>query len=577
MVVAAVCVACFVYARLLAAPFLGWDDDHNIVLNPAVRDAAFGAIWAAPWFGLYVPVTSTLWAVLWKLDGGSAVAFRISNLLLHAVTTVLVWRLLVQAGRGRGVYARDRDRPAESAGGHPGGVPVEVAAAIGATVFALHPLQTAAVGWISGGRDLLATCLAVAALLVWMRGRALTAGLSTGLFLLALLSKPSVAAVPLAVIAGAAVIGATALRRVLPAMLGWLGLSLGVALVTSLVQTEMTQLTFSADTRALAAVDALGFYLLKIVLPVRMAADYGRTPEALVAHPRLLIPTFIAVLIVATVLVRPVMRRQPVAIWVAAFAGLLLPVLGLVPFAYQRISTVADHYAFLPMVAIGGVVMWFVATRVRRTGVAWAVWLFVVAAGGVLSWERLAVWRDDGEFFAAMVKGNPESFSGLTNLAKLSCDRGDARTGAALAARALGVNGANPATLAVRADCLYRSADYGVVVAMRGRMRNAQVQFALSHDDAAAASFLNTIAGAWFQTGRMELGAAYLCQASAIRPRDGYLRANLRDISDLFARRGIVFSCGRRLSWEELGRLDDSGRSQTIAPDAPGRPGTRSF
>ena len=40
---------------------------------------------------------------------------------------------------------------------------------------------------------------------------------------------------------------------------------------------------------------------------------------------------------------------------------LLVPVLGLIPFSYQRISTVADHYNYMPLAAVAVTVSYVVA------------------------------------------------------------------------------------------------------------------------------------------------------------------------------------------------------------------------
>ena len=37
--------------------------------------------------------------------------------------------------------------------------------------------------------------------------------------------------------------------------------------------------------RPIVALDALGFYLIKVVFPIRLVPDYGRTPQWLLEHP----------------------------------------------------------------------------------------------------------------------------------------------------------------------------------------------------------------------------------------------------------------------------------------------------
>jgi hypothetical protein len=573
MVFATLVVAAVVYARLLGAPFLSWDDDRNILMNPLLRAADLGGIWSAPWFGLYVPVTTTAWAAIWQLGGGSAVAFRAFNLVMHVATTLLVWRLLVRAGTllrdaagtpgpdGASAAAALPERPAS----------LEMGAALGAAVFALHPLQVAAVAWISGGRDLLATFLAVAALLAWLRRTWAGAAFATALFGLALLAKPSVAAVPVAVVLGAAVLGRAAFARAAPLMVAWCGMAAVVAVITSAIQSEMTGLVVPVGDRAVVAADAFGFYLIKVAAPFGLAADYGRTPAALAAHAEWLVPTLAAVGVAVVVLVRQGRRRDPRAAWGVAAAALWLPVLGLATFAYQRISTVADHYAYLPMVAVAGLAASVAASTVRTKRAAWAVWAVLALGYGGLSWSRGRVWRSDAAFFGDMVAKNPASFSGLSNLAKLACDGGDARAGAALAARALAINATNPATLATRADCLYRTGDYGAVIAMRARVRSPATQAALEHDAGAAAAFVNTIAGALFQRGELRLGLAHLCQAIALSPDDSYLRENLSDVTPTLTRRGVDARCDGRRSWAAVSALSDRAAEGDDDAGHPGR------
>jgi hypothetical protein len=546
MIAVVACAAVIAYARLLHAPFLAWDDDRNIVLNPLVRSGTLSAIWSAPWFGLYVPVTSTVWAFLWNFGDGNAAIFRAYNIALHVATTVLVWRLLRRAATegylGAPAGARDHDDPA------PARVPATVAAAIGATVFALHPLQVAAVGWVSGGRDVTAAFLSVASLHALLRGTRRAAVGATLLFILAMLAKPSAATLPVAVLAFAAASGRARLRTVAPLMSGWIACAAVDAVATSAIQSNMAGVVVPVIDRPLVAADAIGFYLLKLFAPLRLAADYGRTPAAVEAHAEWLVPTLAAVAVLGVATWGLWRRRHPAAPWAVAWVTLLGPVLGLVTFAYQRISTVADHYAYVPMIAVAGIVATLVArTRDRRA--VYAAWAVAVVAGTTLSATRAGVWAGDEPFFRDMVAKNSASFSGLTNLAKVACDAGDLVRGADLSARALAVNASNPATLSVRSDCLYRAGDLDGVAAMRARLGDPAVQFALARDDAAAASFVNTLAGALFQRGEMADGFAHLCQAIALRPGDAYLRENLRDVTDDFARRGIRARCGARMAW----------------------------
>src|SRR5206468_8973643 len=82
------------------------------------------------------------------------------------------------------------------------------------------------------------------------------------------------------------------------------------------------------------------------------------------------------------------------------------PVSGIVPFIYQKYSTVADHYAYFPMVsvAIGAGLL-----PIRRA------WLAVAVALAVGTVVQQGVWRDDEAFFRHALARNPRSPILLTN------------------------------------------------------------------------------------------------------------------------------------------------------------------
>jgi hypothetical protein len=167
--------------------FTTWDDADTIArnrdLNP-VTAASFGHFWTRAQADLYVPVTYTVWGVLAPIARLSQPGtlspgvYHTFNLLVHVGSVVLVYALL------RRLTTR------------------QWASAVAAGVFAVHPVQVETVAWASGTKDLLAAFFALAALKVYVasgpRLRSREYLFSVGFFLLALLSKPSVVALPLA-------------------------------------------------------------------------------------------------------------------------------------------------------------------------------------------------------------------------------------------------------------------------------------------------------------------------------------------------------------------------------------------
>src|SRR3954469_10181913 len=87
-------VVVLVYASLLTAPSLIWDDDLNIFDNAYFVSGPWWALWIKPYFGMYIPLTSTIWAALFHLGHGAVWPFRLLNVALHVINVLLFAKLL---------------------------------------------------------------------------------------------------------------------------------------------------------------------------------------------------------------------------------------------------------------------------------------------------------------------------------------------------------------------------------------------------------------------------------------------------------------------------------------------------
>ena len=104
------------------------------------------------------------------------------------------------------------------------------------------------------------------------------------------------------------------------------------------------------------------------------------------------------------------------------FAAALLPTLGLVPFNFQLVSTVADRYAYFALLGPALAVAMIAAQTARG-------WVTALAAAGVagLAWltvQRLPLWSEDLKLFAATLETNPRSWKAMHNYASALDDRG---------------------------------------------------------------------------------------------------------------------------------------------------------
>lgn len=414
--------------------FVVYDDYENIARDVRMNPPTFEnivAFWKAPYLYLYVPLTYTAWTLLamsarrvapdsmgLRIDAGP---FHTFNLFLHVMTAVVVYRLLLRLVK----------RP--------------WAAAMGALLFALHPLQVEPVAWATGTKDVLSGLLALIALWQYIAfaqqsfeptpdvhappHRRLHYAVATIAFVLALLSKPSAVVVPLM----AVVIDLVLLRRKLMQAListgPWFALAAACALFTRHVQ-PVRATTIAAGplwARPLLATDAIAFYLYKIVWPLHLMPQYDHTPQAAIERGWIYW-AWIAPAIVATL---AILFRKRFAAGAAALALLVagtLPVLGLAPFQFEEISLVADRYVYLAMIgpAIALASALAIARRSNRAILACcSVWLLLL---GVRTFFQTLYWQDTRTLFEHELAVNPRSDIAYNNLANYYLFRGDSQT-----------------------------------------------------------------------------------------------------------------------------------------------------
>jgi len=533
LVIVAIAVV-LVYASLLRSSPLIWDDDLNIFDNVFYRTGTWWKLWQAPYFGMYIPVTSTIWGTLFDLGHGAAWPFRVLNLVLHLANVMLFAALL--SGRLR---AWNFDSP--------------VALATGVAIFALHPQQTAVVSWISGGRDLSATFFALSALYVYRSDNTRRIVWSTLLFACALLSKPSVVTFPLALIAWS-----VDRQRIRPAMWTaaiWLLMGAVSMLITREAQAQMFSVVVPISHRPVIALDALGFYVMKLLWPFPLAADYGRRPDVVWAAPSMMRSTILVALAATAALifaVRRDRRYRVILIWVV----LMLPVLGLVTFAYQRISTVADHYMYLPLTALAAAVALAVAKSPRLNGRnGWAVFATLVIVYGVTSWKRTADWKSNQRFFEDMMAKNPRSFSAVINIAAVQCEKGNWQLGLATIQDTRVLPHTDAAYLANETFCLFRAHRYDEVFAREKQLSQPNIAASLDSNPEASAVLASAFAGAYLDENHPLRAFAYLCQAAAMQPQNLDIAHNVETAMADLRRRGRVVTCRGKIRWDLLQQI----------------------
>jgi len=412
--------------RVRGQDFVHWDDKGHVFGNPYLQHidrANLLHFWQEPYEHLYIPLSYMAFALLCVIarmpqhDTSVTVigtllnphVFHIANLVLHIGNALLVFTIL----------RRLMSRMSPS-------IQSAYPALFGALIFAVHPLQVESVAWISELRGQLSSIFCLGAIYVYISVVDCSSGApwKTGRYwlgllaaILGLLCKPSIITIGLLLAIIDRWILGRSWRAVITGASPWLLLAVPFVLLTQHAQPVTVEGgTGTLWQRPFIAGDALAFYLAKLFVPVNLAIEYGRRPAYVLAHSwaylTWLVPAAVALVIFALRKGRP---------WLIAGGllslGVLLPVIGLVPFAYQNYSTVADRYVYLAMLGPALIAAVVLAKGIER-GVAkpaFSVAGTVVAVLAVLTMCQVRYWDNSATLFAHDLKKNPNSYGLRTN------------------------------------------------------------------------------------------------------------------------------------------------------------------
>ena len=344
----------------------------------------------------YHPLTVLSLALDYHRAGLEVRAYAATNLVLHVVTTLLVFVFLQRLTEGNFLVS-----------------------ALPALWFGVHPAHAESVAWISGRKELLYTLFFLASCHAYLgyldSGSAGRLALSFALFVLSCLSKATAVPLPLVLFLLDFVRGRRPSARAVLEKVPFLAVSILVGMLSVRIQAQGALVfgEFTALERVRLAGYAFVMYWVKLLVPSRLSPFYPYPIAADGSHPGGLFWIFpaIAVLIVAgPLLVTYVWDRRRVRLatfGVGLFTLSLAPVLQLVPVGS---AIMADRYTYLSSVGAFVLVASFVDEvlawpRVRPIMLALLAVSSVALA--VATYRRTWVWTDSETLWSDAIEKFP--------------------------------------------------------------------------------------------------------------------------------------------------------------------------
>jgi len=412
-----IAVTLIAYEPLRHNDFVYFDDHRYVTENPNVlggitRDSvvwAFTESHAANWH----PLTSISHILDCELFGLNALGHHLVNLLLHILTTVLLFYFLssTTGARWRSAFV--------------------------AALFALHPIHVESVAWVSERKDVLSGLFWMLTLIAYGY-YAKRPGIYRYLLVLlclclGLMAKPMVVTLPFVLLlmdywplnrvgktgtgeslqAGQAATGryrtaswGRLIAEKLPLLVPIVVLSIVTFAVQSSVGAVIGLEELSLPWRIFNGLNSYLQYLIKMAYPIGLVVLYPQ-PEKQHIDAGLLL-----VAIVAAVMLVWARNRRWLTVGLCWYFGTLVPVIGFVQVGLQAM---ADRYTYLPSVGIFVVIAWAGAEvvdklRVHKAAVATAISVVLIVLTG-LTRMQVGYWRNTPALFERAATATKNNFA----------------------------------------------------------------------------------------------------------------------------------------------------------------------
>jgi tetratricopeptide (TPR) repeat protein len=505
----------WIYSPVFYGDWL-WDDDTDITDNSIIQSpAGLWRIWFVPGSQLdYYPLKASVQWAQWHLWGMQPLGYHLTNIILHLVGALLVWRLLTKFGLKF--------------------------AWLGGLLFAVQPVNVESVAWIAELKNTLSLPPFLWAMISWIDfckyGRKRDYVLSLGLFLVAMLGKTTMVMFPLVLLLYAwwkrGKVSGSDLKVAAP----FFAVSLALGLLTIWLQEVNAMrevvVTLGGPFSQLAlASSSLGFYVFHFFWPVELSPIYAQwviDPPSVV----LFLPGMLFVGLVVGLWTQRHGWGRHALLGVGYFVVSLAPFLGLEKTAYMRFTWVMDHFLYLPMIGLIGLVVAGLGVLDARL-VAWQRPCLLggaLAFSGLLAWSSYAyagMFVNQEVFWKYTIGVNPQSWPAYYNLGNAylhSNNLGSALMHAGYVAQALEQY---EAALRLRPHGAQQQQNIAVALAVAKRMPEAQEHFeeALKLDPHSV-TIRDNYGIALSNNGKLVEALEQYRQALEINPRDLDARIN---------------------------------------------------
>ncbi len=392
-------VGFLIYGASLGNAFVRWDDGLLIYENPAIRGINFSnlkTIFTTYDPELYIPLTLLSYQFDFLVSGTNAAWYHLHSLVLHILNAVLVVGFIKLLTKNTWVSI------------------------LTGILFLIHPLNTEAVAWASGRKDLLSTLFFLLSTNLYLLRKKKW---SLGCFALGLLAKVTILTLPAVFILIALFKKQKLDKKFWKDLLPYFVLMTVFAVIAFYGKTGVIDSSTPLEKLLVAPLSTV-FYLQKMIVPTGLSVIYPLTGAIDLLSVRILIPLLICIGLVVFGLTH-FYKRKTAFFCLAFFAVTLSPsLLNLSKGDYLYFAS--DRYAYIPMIGI----LYLVSTLLlslwnKSQKIGSGLILVILCILCTFSVKQSLVWANSETLFTHTIEHYPEAHTAHNNLGNMYRTRND--------------------------------------------------------------------------------------------------------------------------------------------------------
>lgn len=401
-----------IYYQALFFEFTNWDDHINITKNADIQSFSWynlKQIFSSVYVGMYVPITMLSYMCDYALFGRSPFGFHLSSLFWHLLNIFLVWKLTNKITNKNFIVTL-----------------------ITTTIFALHPLQTESVVWLSARSNLMVAFFSMLAILQYWNYKTKYKKkflyFTFIFFILALFAKPAAITLPVVLWCIDWYLDKKISIGQIKNKIVFLIIAAGFAILTYLLRyhahhTVSHHALFSLINKFFIVCYAFDYYLIKMLIPSQLTAfaNYPIQNTSLLPWYYYITPMLPAAWIFAIMKLKK--HQHILLLFLLLYLSQVILIMRIIPIGNQ---ITAMRYAYLPIILFGlaaGYIILQLQEKIKFKKLSLSIIFIAGIFWTCITHAEIKIWKSSYSLYTSMIEKRPAAALPYYNRATVKIDK----------------------------------------------------------------------------------------------------------------------------------------------------------